>query len=92
MHPDWVRGLRDQCQAARVPFFFKGWGNWAPRKSVAQPNDLAANLALSSMPKRSRHYWGDVSTGETAMFSVGKRAAGSELDGRTWEEFPEVTA
>lgn len=23
MHPDWVRGLRDQCQGAGVPFFFK---------------------------------------------------------------------
>ncbi|KLU61857.1 phage protein Gp37/Gp68 [Peptococcaceae bacterium CEB3] len=26
MHPDWVRGLRDQCQEAGVPFFFKHWG------------------------------------------------------------------
>lgn len=24
MHPDWVRSLRDQCQEAGVPFFFKG--------------------------------------------------------------------
>ena len=30
MHPDWVRGLRDQCQLAGVPFFFKGWGEWGP--------------------------------------------------------------
>lgn len=28
MHPDWVRGLRDQCQAAGVPFFFKQWGQF----------------------------------------------------------------
>jgi protein gp37 len=26
MHPDWARSLRDQCQAAGVPFFFKQWG------------------------------------------------------------------
>lgn len=26
MHPDWVRSLRDQCQQAGVPFFFKQWG------------------------------------------------------------------
>lgn len=25
MHPDWVRSLRDQCQDANVPFFFKQW-------------------------------------------------------------------
>lgn len=28
MHPDWVRSLRDQCQSAQVPFFFKSWGEW----------------------------------------------------------------
>jgi protein gp37 len=26
MHPDWARSIRDQCQAAGVPFFFKQWG------------------------------------------------------------------
>ena len=30
MHADWARGLRDQCRAAGVPFFFKQWGAWAP--------------------------------------------------------------
>ena len=26
MDPDWVLSIRDQCRAARVPFFFKQWG------------------------------------------------------------------
>jgi protein gp37 len=26
LDPDWVRSVRDQCQAANVPFFFKQWG------------------------------------------------------------------
>jgi protein gp37 len=26
MDPAWVRDIRDQCLAARVPFFFKQWG------------------------------------------------------------------
>jgi protein gp37 len=30
MHPDWARSLRDQCQAAGVPFMFKQWGEWGP--------------------------------------------------------------
>jgi protein gp37 len=30
MHPDWARSLRDQCQMAGVPFFFKQWGECAP--------------------------------------------------------------
>lgn len=29
-HPDWIRSLRDQCAAARVPFFFKQWGAFMP--------------------------------------------------------------
>lgn len=30
MYPDWARSLRDQCQAAGVPFFFKQWGGYVP--------------------------------------------------------------
>lgn len=30
MHPDWVRSVRDQCVAAGVAFFFKGWGKHLP--------------------------------------------------------------
>jgi protein gp37 len=28
VRPEWVRSVRDQCYAAGVPFFFKGWGRW----------------------------------------------------------------
>lgn len=30
VHPNWVSSLRDQCQAAGTPFFFKQWGEWWP--------------------------------------------------------------
>jgi protein gp37 len=30
MHPEWARSLRDQCVPAKVPFFFKQWGEWMP--------------------------------------------------------------
>lgn len=30
MHPDWARSLRDQCQAAWTPFFFKQHGAYCP--------------------------------------------------------------
>ncbi len=33
MHPAWVNSLRDQCEAAGVPFFFKQWGG--VRKDLA---------------------------------------------------------
>ena len=31
MHLDWARGLRDTCQVAGVPFFFKQWGGRTPK-------------------------------------------------------------
>ncbi|MFT7541550.1 MAG: protein gp37 [Gammaproteobacteria bacterium] len=34
MEPEWARGLRDQCAAADVSFFFKQWGAWAPAKNT----------------------------------------------------------
>lgn len=37
MHPDWARGLRDQCKAAGVPFLFKQWGEWLPGQNVDHP-------------------------------------------------------
>jgi hypothetical protein len=30
MHPDWVRLIRQDCELAGVPFFFKQWGEWKP--------------------------------------------------------------
>jgi protein gp37 len=31
MNPEWVREIRDQCQAQGVPFFFKQWGGLRPK-------------------------------------------------------------
>ena len=31
MHLDWARGIRNACQAADVPFFFKQWGGRTPK-------------------------------------------------------------
>lgn len=42
MHPDWARSLRDQCQAACVPFFFKQWGEYTAHD--VDPEGYAANL------------------------------------------------
>ncbi|BAP94504.1 hypothetical protein [Aurantimonas phage AmM-1] len=35
MHPDWARGIRDQCADAGVAFTFKQWGAWASVSEVA---------------------------------------------------------
>ncbi|HSH41626.1 MAG TPA: phage Gp37/Gp68 family protein [Arenicellales bacterium] len=74
MHPDWVRSLRDQCQAAGVPFFFKQWGEWAP-------DCIHDGPACAETPRPSPGKPG-------CMFRCGKKRAGRQLDGRIWDEAP----
>src|SRR6202012_4014672 len=74
MHPDWARSLRDQCQAAGVPFFFKQWGEYLPAMMDGGYDRGGAQvLNCSDEPVR-----------------VGKHAAGALLDGVEWKQFPEV--
>jgi protein gp37 len=84
MHPDWVRSLKAQCQAAGVAFFFKGWGDWLPE---CQWNDEAEVKKPHYSYPWNRHEW-DYLTGKPVSWRVGKKAAGRLLDGREWSEFP----
>jgi len=36
MELDWARALRDQCQAANVPFFLKQLGGWPDKRGGAE--------------------------------------------------------
>ena len=73
MHPDWVRNLRNQCQEAGVPFFFKQHGEW-----------LHKTQGIDFHEGHKYYVWPD----ESMSFRVGKKAAGRLLDGRTWDEMP----
>jgi protein gp37 len=89
MHPDWARSLRDQCQAAGVAFLFKQWGEYRPAQPGVDTWDQ-----LNTFPVHQNVPMVDGAEGEwTHMRRVGKKAAGRELDGRTWDQYPgEVTA
>ena len=41
LHPSWVRSLRDQCQHARIPFFFKQWGEYVEWDGSQSPSPSA---------------------------------------------------
>ena len=86
MHPGWARSLRDQCVSAGVPFFFKQWGEWLPDTSEiasTHPQRAAAIVARQAPNDQGRQFpW--------PMRRVGKGNAGRTLDGRTWDEMPEV--
>ncbi len=74
INPDWVRPLRDSCVSAGVPFLFKQWGEYAPVESLTKP--------------RATHQVMTGTDGQILMQRLGKKQAGRELDGRTWDELP----
>lgn len=96
MHPDWARSLRDQCQAAGVPFLFKQWGEWMPETAMTleqRMRDCGQLECLFTKLDGSTH-WIDpddhtpYDASDVRMVKVGKKAAGRLLDGREWNEVP----
>ena len=92
MHPDWARQLRDQCDDAGVPFFFKQWGEFAPTRISAEefyrprPEHQGELIALPDGRFGSAP---SVSAPIVVMRRVGKKAAGRLLDGVEHNAMPE---
>ena len=87
-HPVWFRSLRDQCQTAGVPYFFKQWGQWAPHPHPPKPGHYTGAgifLRIDGKLGEQGDWWGGTAH---AMDKVGKKSAGRTLDGRTWDEYP----
>jgi len=89
MHPDWARALRDQCQAAVVPYFFKGWGQWFPDEQFeAERQQRPDSVMLPwDVPDSAIKTIGVADT----YYRVGKKKAGRLLDGREWNEMPALS-
>ncbi|GAB7387392.1 phage Gp37/Gp68 family protein [Bacillaceae bacterium] len=103
MHPDWVRSIRDQCQAAGVPFFFKQrgeytWDNFDPYYGYGEDSGkwdeyICLNgergFCKINDPDGVWINWTG-SPDETAVLirRIGKKKAGRLLDGREWNELP----
>ncbi len=95
MHPEWARGLRDQCHAAGVPYHFKQWGEFVPDKPTYKKGSEWGVMDIHGEYCSRTSAWNgltgkDSPTGEVYMYRVGKAAAGHLLDGKEWHQFPEV--
>jgi protein gp37 len=82
MAPQWATSLRDQCEAAGVPFFFKQWGEYAPTGYVVIGGTSKGTLLVGEPVDDLGH--------RVELARVGKKNAGRELDGRTHDAFPAV--
>jgi len=75
-----------------VPFFFKQWGAWAPdtKPTMQTGNRLAGHFGFNGeWSKPGAKIW-CLSHPPAFMVRVGKHEAGRLLDGREWNELPEV--
>jgi len=92
MHLDWARSLREKCDAAGVPFFFKQFGEWAPagmhrsgtpgKFALAPIDGDGPIIEIDHYPRQFTQF------GCMVLERKGKKAAGRLLDGREWNEFP----
>ena len=98
--PDWVRDIRDRCEAAGVAFFWKQWGAWVPYEPDAQQpfwasqhgdlidgHHLPADLSDGDP---TGGWWAPDLEHDAIFRKVGKQSAGRGLDGRTWDQMPET--
>jgi protein gp37 len=83
-HLEWARGLRDQCEAAGVPFFWKQWGCWCPGYTTDWEYWTQLQNGKQWATGAKDHTWPD---GARAV-NLGKKQSGRLLDGREWDEMP----
>lgn len=89
MHPAWVRSIVKQCSDAGLPAFMKQWGAFVP---VADDTWTHVVTLDGRSYKRGKDtplaVFADPDT--AYMRRCSKHDGGREIDGRTWDEFPEV--
>lgn len=85
MHPEWPRSLKDQCEEAEIPFFFKQWGEYSPWYN----GDISVqNLMMWSEESFKLVKYPHQALGSVAMVRMGKKESGDLLDGVEYKNFP----
>jgi protein gp37 len=92
MNPEWAWAMRDQCERAGVPFFFKQWGEFAPLGAFDGFKE-AAQLPLWYVAKDGTFVEGrngqiEEGTRYQPVYRVGKKRAGRLLQGVEYSQFP----
>lgn len=90
MNPEWARIIRNQCNKSNTPFFFKQWGEWSIRSALHECGDDWQSIDPTG--KLGKIY--DMVDSENRhvcyMQKVGKNRSGRILDGREYNEFPDI--
>lgn len=98
MHPEWLDDIKNACTLRSyprkpVPFLFKQWGEWVPQ-DVARKLPGVKNLKTYptvDLP-RDDNAFSVTNLGTVKMVRVGKKAAGREIYGTEYLQFPKALA
>lgn len=90
MHPRWATLIRDDCKAAGVPFFFKQFGEWSPINPQPDSYAITRTFVHYDPNKETNPHVEPVPS--VSMYKVGKKLAGSLLEGVEHKEFPTLQA
>lgn len=96
MHPDWAWDLKNQCEAAGVPYMFKQWGEWMPESAMSHEQRMKDQGQVECLYLKldGSTHWVDeddhtpYDASDVRVVKVGKKAAGRLLDGRTYDGVP----
>ncbi|MES2379715.1 MAG: phage Gp37/Gp68 family protein [Bacteroidota bacterium] len=72
--------LQQECEINNIPFFFKQWGEYFPINRILTSKEVRQLGNMS--PKKC------ITIGDTDFLKVGKKAAGSTLNGQEYKQFP----
>lgn len=93
-HPNWARKVRDDCNKAGVPFFFKQWGSYSPMsitdkvKKVGMCSHCGFNFPVTQAG--AEEHSKRCNKQAMCMYRVGKKTSGNVLDGHEHKEYPKV--
>lgn len=87
----WFLSLRDQCQAAGIPFHFKQYGEWMDQEQMTEPQyRMVADLDPDAFGGVRRFKKPSLLLGGELLYRIGKQHAGRRLDGMEWNQFPDT--
>lgn len=94
-HPGWFRRIRDECLTAGVAYFHKQNGEWREPMAGEDYDTMlgrAGHRPAFLMDRDGTVHCTREAAGAAAVpvIRVGKKAAGRQLDGRTWEQYPQA--
>lgn len=90
MHPAWVRSIRDQCIAADIPLFFKGWGEWRQARSWSSRGHRKGVADIEGIGDVAVKWKNHTYVDGDLFFRIGAKLVGNVLDGKVWQQFPEA--